>query len=96
MGWHGKVQPSSRLQIEVDTDAASASILNAAFTKQSTFNPHLMVSKDKCDYELLLPSLQPTNYVPGTTAAFTLQKYKEAVGLPYSSLKFILNLKGIC
>ena len=96
MGWHSKVQPSSRLQIEVDTEATSVSILNAAFTKQSTFNLHLMVSRDKREYELLLPSRQPTNYVPWRTAAFMVHKYKEAAGLPYSSLKLILNWKGIC
>lgn len=91
----GKIMPGSRLQVEVDERANSREIRDACFAKQSSYNHHLMLSRRKEDFNLLYKSYEPAEFLPGTSDDLVLQKYKQAIGLPYASITFLLNWLGI-
>ena len=67
-----------------DSDSADSLRLNA-FNKQSAFNPHIIeaLSEDINDYKLIYRSGVEVEFIPQSQEAFSLKKYKDAIGLPY-------------
>ena len=86
-----RIQPGTKLAVDLNENSDADEIRQECFQKQKTFNPHKILSLEVMDYELLLSSLQPANVIPGSGQELTLRTYKEAVGLPYSSITFVLN-----
>lgn len=88
-----KIIKNSKINLKVLENATSRDLQDAAFTKQMTFNPHLMrrLSLNSCDYMLCYPSMEPALLIPGTSVPFSVNGYKEEVGLPYQRLSMILH-----
>ena len=66
-----------------DSDSADSLRLNA-FNKQSAFNPHIIeaLSEHINDYKLMHRSGVEVEFIPQSQEAFSLKKYKDAIGLP--------------
>lgn len=87
--------PSSRLAVDVPPSAGADEIRELCFLKQSTFNTHLCPSQlEVMDYILSFKDMSPATFLPGTSEPLTLQVYKEALGLPFSQVTFVMNCVG--
>lgn len=60
-------------------------------SKQRSFNPHVVLSDNVEEHELLYKSMIQATLVPGCSSPFTLVAYKTAVGGSYSQITFVLN-----
>ena len=88
-----KVIKNSKINVRVLEDATSRDLQAAAFAKQAAFNPHLMrrLSLNSEDYMLRYRSMEPALLIPGTDVPFTVNGYKEELGLPYQRLSMTLH-----
>lgn len=77
--------------MDVLEDDTPDEVRHKCFAKQKAFNHHIMLSDDIIDYQLLYTSFEPVENIPGTDTPMTVLAYKNAVGLPYSRITFILS-----
>ena len=77
--------------VEVPEDAGTTKIKEHCFNKQMTFHPHLLPSNILSAYDILLKGGNSAEFIPGTTNPFILKEYKDKVGIPYSSIVFLLD-----
>lgn len=83
------VVSGTRLMVEVPENASASTMKEAICMKQALFNPHLIPSNGATS--LLYKSMDPVQSIPGSTEDFTLRRYKDAVGLPWSQITLVLN-----
>ena len=75
----------SRLPVKVEVDWGSYQLKNAVFDKLERYN-NLVKGKRKSSYRLAYRNGETVKYLPGTEIEFTVKKYKEDLGVGYSSI----------
>lgn len=90
----GKLIPrrSTSLPLTVNDLIGKEELLNKAVEKQSRFNSVLISNKPRL-YKLLFGNharVQEVTTIPGSDEPFTLRRYKEEIGKPYSKITFFL------
>lgn len=91
LAWHKKMKNGSTVCADANENADYDTLMQLCFTKMTLFNSHLMPGKDMDMYQLLFRNMECARTVPGTAQPFTLARYKEAIGIAYSHLTFVLN-----
>ena len=95
---HGKMINGSRIAVDLKESADASEIREACYIKQKAYNNNLMVlgsmELEVFDFELCYKSMEVATHLPGTKVAMRLDNYKQAVGLPYSQITFVLNCKA--
>lgn len=75
------------LPLTVDSDINASALLNQAVTKHSK---HFKTFNCDVDYHLLYPDNTIVQYLRSSRDTFTLEKYKEELGKPYSKIYLYL------
>ena len=90
----GKLIPkrNTSLPLIVNDLIGQEELLNKAVDKQSRFNS-VLISNEPRLYKLLFGNharVQEVRTIPGSDEPFTLRRYKEEIGKPYSKISFFL------
>ena len=80
----------STLPVTVPQTIGSDDLLEKAVEKHSRYNTDVIRSTDKAFYRLLYPDKSVVHTLPGSNQPFTLQRYKNDIGKPYSKLTLFL------
>ena len=87
-----KIKRSSLLPVVVRKSDASILVKSAGVNKQLAHNKQL---RDfvQTEWLLLYPDMDIVNNMPGSSEKFTVEKYKDELGRPYSRVNlYICNL----
>ena len=84
-----KIKRRSLLPIEVKKSDGHAVVKNAAIAKQFAHNEQLRES-EQCEWLLLYPDFDLVQTLPGKQEPFSIEKYKESIGRPYSRFNLYL------
>ena len=80
----------STLPVTVPQTIGPDDLLEKAVEKHSCYNKDVIRSTDKAFYRLLYPDKSVVHTLPGSNQPFTLQRYKNDIGKPYSKLTLFL------
>ena len=80
------------LPIDVQKSDTSIFVKNAGVNKQLAHNQQLR-NLEPTEWLLLYPDMDIVDKIPGSTEKFTVEKYKEELGRPYSRVNlYICNM----
>lgn len=82
-----KAMKGRTLPITVNSDIDAEGLLQEAVTKHAK---HFRAFDGKLEYVLLYPDNTVVNFLPGSSDVFSLKKYKEDLGKPYSKIYLYL------
>ena len=77
-----KIKRDSLLPIDVKKCDSHVVVKTAGVEKQLAHNKQLR--DESSEWVLLYPDMELVLYLPGTTETFSVEKYKESLGRPYS------------
>ena len=84
-----RIKRSSLLPIDVKRSDRHFTVRNLGVQKQLAHNKQLREFAD-CEWVLLYPDFDLVVTLPGTTEPFTVEKYKECLGRPYSRVNLYI------
>ena len=82
-GTHLKIKRGSLLPIDVKKSDSHVAVRDSGVTKQLAHNKQLRDDEDN-NWVLLYPDMDNVLCLPGTKELFSVEKYKESLGRPYS------------
>ncbi len=87
-----KIKRSSLLPINVRKSDTSILVKNAGVNKQLAHN-QLLQNLEPTEWLLLYPDMDIVDKIPGSNEKFTVEKYKDELGRPYSRVNvYICNM----
>lgn len=90
-GKHLKIKRGSLLPIEVKKADSHVIVKKAGIDKQLAHNKQLRDDENEnSEWILLYPDLDMVLHLPGTKESFTVEKYKDALGRPYSRVNLYI------
>ena len=96
-----KIKRSSLIPVKVKKSDEPKSVKDAGISKLLAHNKQLrdLVDIEEIEWLLLYPDMDIVEKIPGTSEKFTVQKYKEELGRPYSRINLyicnMLHFEGI-
>ena len=86
-----KQERGSRLPVNVNVSWGASEVRKAVYDKMCRYNKHIG-DWSELDYNLVYKSGEKILFIPGTKIPFTVEKYKEDLGLPYQNINVYLQL----
>ena len=84
-----KIKRSSLLPVDVRKSDTASLVKNAAVNKQLAHNKKLR-DLDQIEWLLLYPDMDTVVNIPGSSERFSVEKYKDELGRPYSRVNLYI------
>jgi hypothetical protein len=88
-GNHSKIKRGSLLPVDVKKSDSHATVKDSGVNKQLAHNKQLRKEDDN-EWLLLYPDMDNVVNIPGKNELFTVEKYKESLGRPYSRVNLYI------
>ena len=85
-----KVKRGSHLPVHVKKSDSHVTVKKIAVNKQLAHNKHLIRDDEDSEWTLLYPDMDNVRNLPGENEMFTVEKYKESLGRPYSRVNLYI------